>query len=186
MTREELAHILRASATIADDPDILVIGSQSILGSFDEHELPDAAVASAEADIAFLNDPTLSKSDKVDLFIGEDSSFHESFAIYGQGVDLTTATLPEGWQERLVNFELASAEPSRARCLEPHDLVVSKLVAGRAKDLTFAWALIEAGLVSTTTLEARAKTLDAGLARDRALETIRNYAGKIKPPRVNP
>ena len=186
MTRDELAHILRSAARIAGDPDILVIGSQSILGSFDEDELPDAAVASIEADIVFINDPALTKSDAVDLELGEGSQFHESFGIYAQGVDMTTAILPFGWQERVVTFEPASAEPSRARCLEPHDLVVSKLMAGRAKDLEFAWALIEADLVSTTVLTERAVTLRRGRARSRAMGTIAAFAHTLEPgPRAD-
>ncbi len=36
MTREQLAHLLRAASRITDDPDVLVIGSQAILGSFSE------------------------------------------------------------------------------------------------------------------------------------------------------
>src|SRR6266508_2921970 len=56
MNRSELAHILRAAGKIAEDPDILVIGSQSILGSYDERELPDEATRSIEADIAYFDD----------------------------------------------------------------------------------------------------------------------------------
>jgi len=36
--REHLAHILRAASQIADDPDVVVIGSQSILGTYDEDD----------------------------------------------------------------------------------------------------------------------------------------------------
>jgi len=36
MDRQQLAHLLRAASKIADDPDIVVFGSQSILGSYDE------------------------------------------------------------------------------------------------------------------------------------------------------
>lgn len=43
MTREQLAHVLRAASRIAEDPDVLVIGSQSILGTYAEDELPQAA-----------------------------------------------------------------------------------------------------------------------------------------------
>lgn len=43
MTREELTHLLRAASTIAGDGEILVVGSQAILASFDEDELPDEA-----------------------------------------------------------------------------------------------------------------------------------------------
>jgi hypothetical protein len=37
---------------MADDQEILVIGSQSILGSYSEDELPDEAQASVEVDVA--------------------------------------------------------------------------------------------------------------------------------------
>jgi hypothetical protein len=42
VTREQLEHILRAASTIAGDPDVLVIGSQSVLGSFADGDLPVA------------------------------------------------------------------------------------------------------------------------------------------------
>jgi hypothetical protein len=35
VTRKQLAHVLRAAARIADDPKILVIGSQAILAFAD-------------------------------------------------------------------------------------------------------------------------------------------------------
>lgn len=38
MNREQLEHILRAASAIAREPDVLVIGSQSVLGSFAEGE----------------------------------------------------------------------------------------------------------------------------------------------------
>ncbi len=36
MNREQLAHVLRAAASIAGDGDIVVLGSQSILGAFSD------------------------------------------------------------------------------------------------------------------------------------------------------
>ena len=55
----------RATAQIATDPDILVIGSQSILGTYSEDDLPSAAYGSVEADIAFFDDPDQRKADHV-------------------------------------------------------------------------------------------------------------------------
>lgn len=49
--------------------------------------------------------------------------------------------------------------PSHAVCLEAHDLVVSKLVAGREKDFEFATALIRADLVDPEILLQRADLL---------------------------
>jgi hypothetical protein len=75
--RGQLAHLLRSACTAAHDVDVLVLGSQSILGSFDEEDLPPEATASQEADIAFLDDPRRDKADEVEGAIGEMSTFHE-------------------------------------------------------------------------------------------------------------
>lgn len=160
MTRAQLAHVLRAAARIANDSDILVVGSQAILASHGEDELPEVAWISTEADIAFLHDdadPT--KADQVDGAIGELSLFHQNNQYYAQGVDLTTAKLPEGWEGRLIPFQPRSADPARALCVEKHDLVISKLVAMREKDKAFAEALLRAGLVDIEVLLARADKL---------------------------
>lgn len=61
------------------------------------------------------------------------SQSHETYGYYAQGVSVTTATLPEGWQDRLVSFETPATAPGRGSCLEPHDLVINKLVAFRAR-----------------------------------------------------
>lgn len=134
MTRQQLAHLLRAAGAVAHDDQVVVVGSQAILGSFDEDHLPERAHASIEADVFFLDDPDLAKTDKVDGALGEDSPFHEMYGYYAQGVDVDTATLPAGWRERLVRFTPMSANGVSGLCLEPHDLALSKLVAGRPKD----------------------------------------------------
>lgn len=70
----------------------LVIGSQSILGTYDEDELPAAATASIEADIGFLDDPDRAKADDVEAVIGEMSQFHQANGVYAEGVHVDTAT----------------------------------------------------------------------------------------------
>lgn len=124
MTREELAHVLRAASQIAQDNEIVVLGSQSILGSFAEDMLPEEATLSVEADLAFVNDPDGTKSDLVDGVIGEESSFHEMYGYYGQGVSIATAVLPAGWEDRVVPFRRPDADPSQVVCIDPRaDLV---------------------------------------------------------------
>ncbi|MDT8321948.1 MAG: hypothetical protein RQ826_15630 [Xanthomonadales bacterium] len=70
MNRKELSHLLRAAARIADDPEILVLGSQAVLGTYDDQCLPGAVTMSVEADFAFRTDPDEVKADKVDGDIG--------------------------------------------------------------------------------------------------------------------
>lgn len=159
MNREQLAHVLRAAARIADDPDIIVLGSQSILGTADAEDLPREVTLSVEADIAFIDDPDEVKADEVDGAIGEGSSFHEMYGYYGQGVVIATAVLPEGWRARVVQFDEPGAEPARGLCLEAHDLVVAKLVAGREKDRAFTVELLREGLIDADVLHDRAASL---------------------------
>ena len=61
-------------------------------------------------------------------------------------MDETTATLPAGWRERLVPICNANTRGATGWCLEVHDLAVSKLVAGREKDLAFIAALFRHAL----------------------------------------
>ena len=66
MQRSELEHIIRASGDVAQDDEIVIIGSQSILGQF-----PDAPIrllASMEADVYPRHHPE--RADKVDGAIG--------------------------------------------------------------------------------------------------------------------
>jgi hypothetical protein len=157
--QDELEHILRAACEVTREREVLVIGSQAILGSYSDDVLPEAATRSIEADVAFLDDPDESKSDAVDGAIGEESVFHTEFGVYGQGVGLTTAVLPEGWRQRLVRLAPIDRHGSIAWCLEPHDLVVAKLVAGREKDYEFAAALVRSSLVDMHVLKERTQML---------------------------
>jgi hypothetical protein len=161
MTREQLAHVLRTVAKIADDNDVLVIGSQSILGSYPEDELPPEATGSMEVDTAFLTDPDDAKADLVDVNIGELSEFHQEFGYYPQGVSVNTGVFPAGWRDRLVTFQTSSSEPGRGLCLEPHDCILAKLVRFDEKDVNFAVALVRAGQINLDILAERAGTLPA-------------------------
>ncbi|WP_435830987.1 DUF6036 family nucleotidyltransferase [Polymorphospora rubra] len=153
---------------------MLVIGSQSVLGAIPEDRLPPAATASIEVDVAFFDDPDDRKSDQVDGAIGELSAFHEMFGYYAQGVSVSTAVLPAGWRDRLVRVDTASTAPARGHLLDPHDCVVSKLVAGREKDYVFAAALLEHGLVDPVTIAERIETLQVSPA---LLQRLRNWIG---------
>jgi uncharacterized nucleotidyltransferase DUF6036 len=188
MTRAELAHILRAASTITNDSEILVIGSQAILASFGEYMLPNDVTRSVEADVAFFNDADAAKADLVDGAIGEGSTFHESFGVYGQGVTIDTPTLPAGWRERLVSFDRDDAAPAAAQCLDPHDLVVSKLYAGREKDYEFTAALIRCELIDPAETFTRIELLEQPEAvrrrvRDR-LKSLQRAARDSGPDEV--
>ncbi|MFT4034014.1 MAG: hypothetical protein QM679_00395 [Patulibacter sp.] len=49
MRREQLEHVIRASGSIADDDEIMVVGSQALLGSYPN--APEALLRSVEVDL---------------------------------------------------------------------------------------------------------------------------------------
>jgi hypothetical protein len=155
MTRAQLEHVIRAAATIAEDDEIVVIGSQAILGQFPQAS--GALTVSDEADVYPKNLPE--RADLIDGSIGEGSPFHDTFGYYAQGVGPTTATLPSHWEERLIRVHNANTRGSTGLCLEVHDLLLSKYVAGREKDLRFSRAAVADGMVQRATLLERLATM---------------------------
>ncbi len=93
MQRHELEHLIRAAGAITGSEEIVVIGSQAILGAVPD--APASLLRSMEADFFTLRDPK--DADLIDGSIGEGSPFHETFGYYAQGVWEDTAVLPEGW-----------------------------------------------------------------------------------------
>ena len=79
MRREDLEHLVRAAGTIIRDDHLVVIGSQSVHGTFDDDDLPSEAMFSMEADLLPNDDPETKKADLIDGVLGEDSLFHETF-----------------------------------------------------------------------------------------------------------
>lgn len=156
MKRSELEHIIRASGEIAGDDEIIVIGSQAVLGQFPN--APVRILVSMEADIYPRNDPK--KADEIDGAIGEGSSFHELHGYYAQGVGKKTAVLPEDWESRLVAVNNENTNGVTGYCLEVHDLAISKLIAMRPKDLEFVQELAREEMIEKKTMLRRLKHTD--------------------------
>jgi len=131
------------------------VGSQALLAQFPN--APHVLLSSIEADVFPRADPA--KSILIDGAIGELSAFHQTFGYYAHGVDETTATLPPGWQDRLVPIHNENTGGATGWCLEVHDLAASKLAAGRDKDLDFVRLLLREKMVATETLASRVEAL---------------------------
>jgi hypothetical protein len=148
LNRAQLEHVIRAAATIAGDAEIVVVGSQAILGR--HPNAPPELLVSADVDVYPRNHPE--RADLIEGSIGELSPFHETYGYYAQGVGERTAILPEGWQSRLVPVP---TPVGTGLCVEPHDLIISKYVAGREKDRDYVRAAIRHRLVDRGSLLER-------------------------------
>jgi hypothetical protein len=85
--------------------------------------------------------------------LGRYSQFDLTFGYHADGVSPTTATLPSGWEKRLVKVCNENTAGATGWCLDPHDLAFSKLAARRAKDLAFVAALARHKMIRPSVVE---------------------------------
>lgn len=159
MNRAALEHVIRAAATVAGESEIVVIGSQAVLGQFPD--APDALLFSQEADVYPRERPE--NAVEIDGAMGDGSQFHETFGYYAHGVGPETAKAPAGWQDRLVPVRVPLLVGREAQatgwCMEVHDLVLAKLAAGRERDMEFAEEAIRSHIVRPQELLRRVPDL---------------------------
>jgi hypothetical protein len=137
MRRAEFEHVIAAAAAVAGEQEIVVVGSQAILGSFVDP--PQTMLLSMEADIYPLRAPE--KAEEIQGSLGDGSCFHGS---------LIRVEIPP---------RVAQASGAIALCLEPHDLVLAKCVAGRQRDWEFAADALAGELVQLDELLDRTDDL---------------------------
>lgn len=178
MNRRQLEHLIRAASTIAEDDELIIVGSQAILAT--HPDAPAELLVSNEADLYPKNIPE--RSELIDGSIGELSPFHRSFGYYAQGVAEGTATLPQGWQARLVPINTPATRGATGWCISVADLIVSKYVAGREKDRSYVRTALAHGLVGADELLAllAVTPIDAG-HRERLETLIRADAQAVAP-----
>jgi hypothetical protein len=117
MRRDQLEHAIRTACQIIERPEVIVVGSQAILGSFREDELPADATMSVEVDIlpiADSNDETARLADLIEGVAGEFSTFVELHGFSIDGVDLETSALPDRWRDRLVKCRTPKSSVTRS------------------------------------------------------------------------
>lgn len=160
MNRNQLEHLIRAAGAVCGESELIILGSQALLGSVSNP--PDPCVQSMEMDTYPRHAPE--KAVVIDGTIGELSPFHESFHYYAHGVGPETAILPRDWESRLIPVNNDNTKGVTGWCLHPVDLVISKLLAGREKDVEFVRAVFDAGIVDPKSVEQRIPDLPSNRA----------------------
>ncbi len=152
MNSAQLRHLVQVAADLASDRQLVLFGSMCVLiGSPDIAETTGLYANTYDAD--FIPDPwseelalTMSRA------MGKGTSFNEQFGYYADFVRPDAYdNFPPGFKERLVpveGFENVAA-------LEPHDMAVAKLFAGRDKDVRLLSALLFLGKLDEATLRRR-------------------------------
>jgi hypothetical protein len=130
----------------------IIVGSHSLFAITDR--VPTIVAQSIEADFLLAEGGRAAIS-KVNDELGVTSDFYDANGYYADGLGLATVVLVPGWKDRLQPLTDEQGQIV-ARCLEPHDAAVSKLMAGREKDFSFILALLDQQLISLETLIERA------------------------------
>lgn len=156
MRYDQLEHAIRAACDVSGDTELLIFGSQAILGTYPD--APESLRASIEVDVQAKNRPEM--TDSIDGALGMESQFHATHGFYVHGVSIEVAKLPEGWKERTVSVSHpVGTRGCTGLCIEAHDLAASKLVAYREKDRVFVTTLLIEGLINGEVLLERIKSL---------------------------
>lgn len=151
MQRVQLHEILKRAAEVCPGNLPVVFGSQAV------HALttspPAEVLLSAECDLWLRDEPEAASRLAAEL--GKDSPFARDAGIYVDLLPPGLPLLPDGWENRLVDHDVGALT---ARCLEIHDLIISKLAAGRLKDYEFIAAVIMGKLADPGEVTRRIQT----------------------------
>ncbi len=174
MNLEEFHHGIRAARDVlarqGGSGELVIMGSQSILAAYSPAALDQRLLFSAEVDVM----PVAADAAEIERLadylhgaLGQDSLFQATHGFHVDGISIDTSVLPSGWVHRLI----PAVDPSSGAigwCLDPHDLAVAKMIAGRPKDLDFVRILVEDRLIDSLVVRDGLASLDD----DRAMVAI--------------
>lgn len=155
MKKEQLLQLSRQVSEIAEIENPIIVGSQSLYAV--TGDVPELVKRSIECDFLLLNaKPEVFRA--IIAEIGFASEFQEQFGYFADALGLATVVLPAEWEERLHPLTDENGNLV-ARCLEIHDLAVSKMMAGREKDFEFLREIFERGLFDFEIFTNRVKSI---------------------------
>jgi hypothetical protein len=170
MNRFQFEHVVKAAAAVAGIPEIVVVGSQAVLGL--NPNPPPALLASIEVDLCPLGGGE-EATDAIEGALGIGSAFHSSHQYYAHGVGPDTATLPRNWLSRAVRVSTPYMAGAVAICPCATDLAISKLAAGREKDMAYVAVMVAEGMTGWHDMRAALLAeLPDGMPRSRLLEAL--------------
>jgi hypothetical protein len=150
MKSEDVERVFCAIRNVSGLDEFVVIGSLSALGLAGD-QLPPRMTRSMKVVAYPERDPN--RAPEFFREFGEGSSFHLENGYYFDAVSPDLPTLPEGWEDRLLQRSFPSG--IKVKFLEPNDCAISKYARSEMKDREWIRAGIEAGILSLPTIEYR-------------------------------
>jgi len=170
MNRFQFEHVVKAASVVAGTLEIVVVGSQAVLGL--DPNPPPALLASLEVDLYPLGGGE-EAIDAIEGALGIGSAFHTTHQYYAHGVGPDTATLPGSWLSRAVRVSTPYMEGAVAVCPCATDLAISKMAAGRDKDMAYVAVMVAEGMTGWESMRSTILAeMPDGMPRRRLLETL--------------
>ena len=175
--RSQLEHLIRAASAIIESDDLIVIGSQAILGSYSDTVLPPSLTLSIEADFVPCDDADGARADLIDGSIGEASMFHDTYGVYTQGAGVGTALLRRvGWIG-LCPWWIDGRPRPRAGVWMCMTCAVQSCLQARAKDLDFVRDLVVSRLADPIEIDRLLDLTEIEtIRRDQAKSRLESWA----------
>ncbi len=132
MRVEALKHLATSAAALAADATIVVFGSASAFATYPELGV-ESDLYQQTKDADFIFEPWEQRLGKaLNSAVGKESLFYDHFGYYADIISPAAFdNFPPDFRDRLVPLEGCP----RVFALDPHDMAVAKLFAGRPKDI---------------------------------------------------
>ena len=196
MNKQQLIHVISAACRQLECQELYLLGSQAAYGSLDK--VPAVVITSNEADLIPKQNPE--RAIEISGGMGEFTRFHDEFDYYAHGIELSEVTLPEDWQENLVDISFYDdliGKNLTVYCLALYDLCARKLAAGRPKDFEFVKYILKEQHISYEEIKESIDKIPENLKKQRtrakanlklvsnlkecsAEKAVPNYEGKIQ------
>lgn len=172
MKKSEIDDALAALWALVKETQPIIIGSQALHGKFPD--VADTICFSREVDVMLPNKLWMSKW--IFEVVGEGTPFDVDRGFY---IDHVVAQpglpiLANGWKERAIRQEFVfdGIVQGSVLYLSPEDMAISKLGAGRPKDIEFVSALLTQGYIKLEDLQGLLAQISEPTYRSKVQATL--------------
>ena len=179
MKKEYLFDLIRRVKEISGVRLPIIVGSQCLYAATDQ--VPQIVRGSFEADFLLAEDDSDAR-EIVNKKLGVTSTFFDEHGYFADGVGLATIVLTPGWRERLQPLMDESGQ-AVALCLDLYDVAVSKLIAGREKDMIFLCYLLDSKMITMAPLMERAEAIKETAYEGALVERLERFENHLRSQR---